>query len=284
MSRVFYDPAVAGYEAPGHPEAPFRVLRSAERLRAAGIRLETPPAPVSEEELSLVHPPSHWDSVRDGSFVDPDTPPLRKIEPIARISVSGALSAMRSAAGGTPAFSLMRPPGHHAGKERVCGFCYYNNIAVSVRAALGTGRARIAAILDIDVHHGDGTQSIVLGEAAIRFCSLHQVPLYPGSGADSIGNCVNEPLPEGLDGDGYLKRLEPALEALTAFKPDLLAVSAGFDTYKDDPLAGLKLDAKTYRKIGGLIAQTGLPRFAVLEGGYADALPVLIEEFLTGFF
>jgi acetoin utilization deacetylase AcuC-like enzyme len=280
--RVFHDPATANYGAPGHPEAPFRVVESAKRLTAAGIDLERPRTPVSEDDLALVHPDSHAAAVRDGTFSDPDTPAFDNIEPLARVSLSGALESMRSALAGTPALSLMRPPGHHAGKERVSGFCYYNNVAVAALAAVKSGAKRVA-ILDVDVHHGDGTQSVILGESAVRFCSLHQYPLYPGSGKEPVGNCDNVPLEEGLDGDGYLSRLEPALERLLAFKPDLLAVSAGFDTYKDDPLAGLRLDAKAYRRIGRLLAGTGLPRFAVLEGGYAQDLPLLIEEFLNGF-
>ncbi len=183
-----------------------------------------------------------------------------------------------------PAFSLMRPPGHHAGRDRVAGFCYFNNLALACGHLLKTGKAKRVAILDVDVHHGDGTESLVLGNEAIRFCSLHQFPLYPGTGAASRGNCENIPLPEGTDEDAYLSALEPALERLLRFTPDVLAVSAGFDTYKEDPLAGLKLDVKTYKRIGKLIAATKLPRFAVLEGGYADAMPKLVESFLDGFF
>ncbi|MBI3296634.1 MAG: histone deacetylase [Elusimicrobia bacterium] len=281
--RIFSDPSVAGYGAPGHPEAPFRVARSAQRLKAAGHKLELPDIPASDPDLLRVHLESHLQSVRQGSFADPDTAAHPGIDKSARVSAAGAMSAMRSGLAGVPAFSLMRPPGHHAGAARVAGFCYYNNMAVAVTAALDGGKVKRAVILDIDVHHGDGTESIMLGREGVRVCSLHQVPLYPGTGQESRDNCRNVPLAPFTGEDDYLRKLEPALEDLLAFKPDLLAVSAGFDTYKDDPLAQLKLDKKTYRRLGRLCADTGLPRFALLEGGYSEDLPLLIEEFLEGF-
>ena len=236
------------------------------------------------EDLALLHSKEHICSVKDGSFTDGDTPAYPGISDIALISAAGALSAAASAMSGAPAFSLMRPPGHHAGKERVAGFCYFNNIALACAKLVAEKKAARVAILDIDVHHGDGTESLVLGRGEIRFTSLHQFPLYPGTGAESRGNCENITLEAGTDEDAYMKRLEPALERLLAFKPAVLAVSAGFDTYKDDPLAGLKLGVKTYARIGRLMAATKLPRFAVLEGGYAEELPLLIESFLDGFF
>jgi acetoin utilization deacetylase AcuC-like enzyme len=284
MGRVYFDAATGGYGASGHPEAPFRTLKSAERLKAAGHALERPPLAASAEHVGLLHSPSHYKSVLSGDFYDADTPFFPRIGEIATISLSGALSAAETAVGGEAAFSLMRPPGHHAAKDRVAGFCYFNNLALACAHLLKTGKAKRIAILDIDVHHGDGTEALVLGNEAIRFCSLHQFPLYPGSGASSRANCENLPLEAGTDGDAYLAALEPALERLLSFRPDVLAVSAGFDTYKDDPIAGLKLDKSSYRAIGGLLAQTGLKRFAVLEGGYAQDVPRLIENFIEGFF
>jgi len=236
------------------------------------------------EDVGLLHSKTHYRAVLSGEFYDADTPFYPGIADIALVSLSGAMSAAASAVKGEPAFSLMRPPGHHAGKDRVAGFCYFNNIALACARLLKEGQAQRIAILDVDVHHGDGTESLVLGNEAIRFCSLHQFPLYPGTGAQSRANCENIPLPEGTDEEAYLAKLEPALQRLLDFKPDVLAVSAGFDTYKEDPLAGLKLDVKTYRRIGRLISQTGCRRFACLEGGYAEAMPKLIESFLDGFF
>lgn len=200
------------------------------------------------------------------------------------ISLSGALSAAEAARAGTPSFSLMRPPGHHAGKDRVAGFCYLNNVALAAAKLQEEKPGLRVGIVDFDVHHGDGTESLVLGRENTLFVSLHQFPLYPGTGASSRDNCLNVPLPAGTAENAYLKAFEPALARVLASKPDILAVSAGFDAYKDDPLAGLKLDKGTFRALGSLLAQTKLPRFAVLEGGYSEDLPYLVESFLEGFF
>jgi acetoin utilization deacetylase AcuC-like enzyme len=134
------------------------------------------------------------------------------------------------------------------------------------------------------VHHGDGTQELVLGRADTTFLSLHQYPLYPGTGLDTRANCWNIPLESGTGEDGWLSAFEPAFDLLLDTKPDVLAVSAGFDAYKGDPIAGLKLDRLTFKRIGSLLAQTKLPRFATLEGGYSEDLPLLVESFLDGFF
>lgn len=284
MARVFSDLKTSAYGASGHPEAPFRVSRSFERLKAAGLQPEKPVVKATKEDVLLLHSQAHYESVMSGTFSDPDTPNYPGIGEIALISLSGALSAAESAKEGVPAFSLMRPPGHHAGKERVSGFCFFNNLPLACARLLTLGPAKRVAIVDVDVHHGDGTQELVLGNEDILFVSLHQVPLYPGTGTKSEKNCLNFPLPPGTSEAPYLKTLEKALEAVILFKPDVLAVSAGFDTYKEDPLAEIKLDKGSYKRIGKLFAQAGLRRFATLEGGYAEDMPVLIENFVTGFF
>ncbi|MDE2141014.1 MAG: histone deacetylase [Elusimicrobia bacterium] len=232
----------------------------------------------------MIHGENHLTSIKNGTFLDADTPSFPDMDDIALISLSGALSAADAALAGEPSFSLMRPPGHHAGKDRVAGFCYINNLAVAVARLQKKKPGLKIAVVDFDVHHGDGTESIVLGRENISFVSLHQFPLYPGSGQKSRGNCMNIPLPEGTGGDDYLRAFVPSLEAVLSSKPDLLAVSAGFDAYKEDPIAGLKLDRTTFKTIGSLLAQTKLPRFATLEGGYSEDLPKLVESFLDGFF
>lgn len=284
MGKVFSDLKTAAYGASGHPEAPFRVSRTFELLKAAGHAPARPPVAATAADVELMHGSKHLSTIANGTFLDADTPPYPGIDQIALISLSGALSAADSALAGEPAFSLMRPPGHHAGKDRVAGFCYINNLAVAVARLQKKKPGLKIGIMDFDVHHGDGTESLVLGRENVVFTSLHQFPLYPGTGAQSRGNCFNLPLPAGTDGDDYLAAYEPALERLLAFKPDLLAVSAGFDAYKDDPIAGLRLDRLTFKKIGALLAATKLPRFATLEGGYSEDLPKLVESFLDGFF
>jgi len=279
--RVFSDPRTAGYGMPGHPEAPWRVPRTAERLKAAGLSPVLPDVEATEADVLAAHTKTHWRSVLSGAYEDPDTPHFPGIEGIALISLSGCLSAMASALAGEPSFSLMRPPGHHAAAEKVAGFCYVNHMAVACLKALAKG-LRVAT-LDVDVHHGDGTESFALGKAGWLFLSLHQSPLYPGTGLATRENCLNFPLPPGTGEGAYLKTLEGAIERILAFKPDLLGVSAGFDTYKECPIAGLKLDTPAYRRMGRMIAETGLKRFALLEGGYAEDLPILVENFVDGF-
>ncbi len=284
MSRVFSDLKTIKYGAPGHPEAPFRVASTHERLLAAGHAIEKPNHPAAAADVALLHGPKHFSRVSGGAFEDPDTPAYEGIAELALISLSGALSAAQSAQQGTPAFSLMRPPGHHAGKDSVRGFCYFNNIALACAGLQAAAKAGRIAILDIDVHHGDGTEELMTGREGVLFCSLHQVPLYPGTGLASHDNCRNFPIPPFTGEAPYLKEVERAVGLILDFKPDVLAVSAGFDTYKEDPIAQLKLEKKTYRRLGSLLAQTKLKRFAVLEGGYAEDLPLLIEGFLDGFF
>jgi acetoin utilization deacetylase AcuC-like enzyme len=284
VGKVFSDLKTCEYGAAGHPEAPFRVSRTYELLKAAGHAPELPPIVASAEDVELVHGAKHLSTIEKGTFLDADTPPYPGIGKLALISLSGALSAADAALAGSPSFSLMRPPGHHAGKDRVAGFCYINNLAAAVARLQKKKPGLKIGIVDFDVHHGDGTESLVYGRENTTFVSLHQFPLYPGTGKGSRGNCINIPVPEGTNGDQYLKVFEPALEAALSLKPDLLAVSAGFDAYKDDPIAGLKLDRATFKKIGALLAQTKLPRFATLEGGYSEDLPKLIESFLDGFF
>lgn len=284
MGRVYSDLRTADYGASGHPEAPFRVKKSYERLKSAGHFIDTPSFIPSEADVTLLHGRSHLDSIRTGTYSDPDTPFFPKIADIAILSLSGALCAADSALDGEPGFSLMRPPGHHAGKDRVAGFCYLNNLALAVARLQKSKPGLKIGIIDFDVHHGDGTESLVLGRKDTTFLSLHQYPLYPGTGLDSRANCWNVPLEAGTSGDDWLLEFEPRFELLLKEKPDVLAVSAGFDAYKGDPIAGLKLDKGTYKRIGSMLAQAKLPRFAVLEGGYSEDLPILVESFLDGFF
>lgn len=279
--RVFSDPAVTAYEAPGHPEGPERVSRTIDHLRSRGWTIERPTVQATEKDALLVHSRAHWDALGSGLYFDPDTPHFDGIRDLALLSLSGCLSACTSALDGTPAFSLMRPPGHHAGRERIAGFCYLNNMAIACERALKEGRR--VAVLDIDVHHGDGTESVAQGRDGWLFVSLHQSPLYPGSGLNSHGNCHSFPLAPGTGEAAYLPVFDKALSLIGDFRPDVLGVSAGFDTYKECPIAQFKFEVDTYERLGRRIADTGLPRFAVLEGGYASALPLMIESFLKGF-
>lgn len=279
--KIYYSPQCLSYKQPGHPESPERVETTAQFLQNQGY-IFLMPSPCKEEDLLLVHTPQHIESVRRGTFFDPDTPYFPEIYDIACLSVGSAISAMESASQGENAFSLMRPPGHHATRNRVMGFCYFNNIAVATALYLKKYPQHKIAILDIDVHHGNGTQDIFLGNPQVIFVSIHQHLLYPGTGLESQKNCVNFPLPPFTGVEDYFNALEKACEHIQTFEPSCLGISAGFDTCKTDPLSQFQLPVSAYKEIGEKIRKLNLPTFAVLEGGYSQDLPYCIYEFFRG--
>ena len=185
----------------------------------------------------------------------------------------------------------MRPPGHHAERDHIMGFCYLNNVAIAVARILTDhpDTLRRIAILDFDCHHGNGTENIFYGDERVLYASLHQSPCYPGTGLVSRKNCRNWPLPPGTEPPEFLEALDDALANLHDFQPDLLAVSAGFDSFKGDPITSMGLEIDTFHEIGARIAsfcrmsKTGtgaLPCFLVLEGGYARDFPRCVESFV----
>jgi acetoin utilization deacetylase AcuC-like enzyme len=213
---------------------------------------------------------------------DADTPYLPGIGEHARRSVGAALAALESARSHEAAFGLMRPPGHHATRERSMGFCYLNSIAIAALEALATGTKRVA-VYDFDVHHGNGTEAILLDVPGAAFFSIHQFPGYPGTGATNVGdNCFNFPVAPGTPAKQYRAVLSAALEGVKKFKPELVAVSAGFDAYARDPLAQGTLEAEDYFWLGEAIRELGVPTYSVLEGGYSEDLPELILAYLKG--
>ena len=276
--KIVFSNKCLEYSQAGHPESP-------ERVRASYAYLKDKfefvlPGEIEEGDLLLVHSQSLLDSVKIGRFYDGDSPNYPDIFSYAKLSTAAAVMASKIALKGDLSLSLLRPPGHHAGRDFLGGFCYFNNVAIAVAKALQ--RVNKAAIIDFDCHHGNGTQDIFLGEQNVLYVSLHQSPLYPGTGLTSEGNCLNFPLPAGTDEPAYMTAFSKAIEAIYRFAPDLVAVSAGFDTYKGDPLAGLHLEKSTYEKIGKAIHELEKPTFAVLEGGYSDDLPECIHYFLSG--
>ena len=181
-------------------------------------------------------------------------------------------------------FSLMRPPGHHVGRNGAAlgsttrGFCYLNNIAIAVKES----RKR-TLILDIDGHHGNGTQEIFQGDEKVAYISLHQSPNYPGTGHFTEGNCINYALPSNFGGKQYIETLDKALGMIDLAKFEAVAVSAGFDTHQGD-LASLGLLDKDYFEIGKRVAQLKKPAFFVLEGGYVgEKVGLDIDSFLRGY-
>jgi acetoin utilization deacetylase AcuC-like enzyme len=277
--KIIFSPKCIEYKSPGHPESPQRVSSGYEFLKQKGFEF-VEPSPASDADILLVHTQELLDKVKNLDFDDPDTPALNNIFEYAALSAGAAITAMKFSLKGQAAFSLMRPPGHHATRGSLGGFCYFNNIAIAVKKASAT--VNKLAILDIDCHHGNGTEDIFLGQENILFVSLHRVPLYPGTGLKSNKNCLNYPLSAELSEFEYLAYLQDALSQIKNFKPALLAVSAGFDTYKGDPVAGLGLGREAYRKIGSEINALGVPYFCVLEGGYSRELPECLYEFMKG--
>lgn len=278
--KIFYSPECLGYSQPGHPESPARTQYTYEYLEEKGFDF-IDPKPCKDEDILLAHTQDLLDSIKKGNFMDFDTPAYPGIYEIARLSAGSAVNAaMHCMNKGEKAFALMRPPGHHATKNSLGGFCYFNNIAIaSIKAAEGSGKV---AIVDFDCHHGNGTEDIVLGRENFLYISLHQSPLYPGTGLKSRGNCINYPLPASTSPEEFLSALSEGIKKVEEFNPDLLAISAGFDSYKLDPITNLSLELDTYRQTGRMLAGLKKPTFAVLEGGYSRDLPECVYQFLEG--
>jgi len=277
MKIVFSDSCLE-FSQPGHPESVERVRSSYDFLKDK--YQIAPPRDPDESILFAVHSDLLIEAVRGNSFVDPDCPNYLQIFDHAMTSARAAVTAAEIALEGEISFSLMRPPGHHAGRDLLAGFCYFNNVAVAAASLLKKGHR--VAIIDFDVHHGNGTQDIFLGKKDVLYVSLHQSPWYPGTGIRSEKNCLNFSLEAGTDGEAFLETFSVALEEVVRFDPDVLAVSAGFDAYREDPLGGLELAQTTYEEIGECLKGLNKPIFAVLEGGYSPDLKHCIDHFLRG--
>lgn len=282
---VITDEQCTRYHSAGHPERPERVARTVDRLRQQEtVRLRwKKPASVDPVALLRGHSSDHLQRLGEAKDdFDADTPAHPGILDHALRGVGGALEALATARKGTLAFSLLRPPGHHATRSRAMGFCYLNSIAIAALEAVSSGVQRLA-VFDFDVHHGNGTEAILAGQAGVWFASVHQHPCYPGTGtADVAGNCFNYPVPPRCPREEYRAILERALERLVAQRPEMLAISAGFDAYARDPIAHETLESEDYQWLGRRIRELGLPAFGILEGGYSDDLPELVLAFLSG--
>jgi acetoin utilization deacetylase AcuC-like enzyme len=282
--NIITDTRCAGYSAPGHPESPRRILATLDALKTSPPVPLTwhEPLPVDDASLLRAHTPEHLHRLEIPFDIDADTPAYPEIAAHARRAAGGALQALRLARAGGTAFSLMRPPGHHATRENAMGFCYLNSIAIAALAARAEGFQRVA-VFDFDVHHGNGTEDILLDKLGCAFISIHQSPCYPGTGRTDRGtNCFNFPVRPGTPRQDYRAILEKAFARLRDFRPDLVAVSAGFDAYRKDPLANGTLEAEDYHWLGETIRGLQVPSFSILEGGYSEELPQLILAYLTG--
>ena len=272
---------------PGHPERPERAGvfdRVAEAWRQQGGAV-IEPREAAREELARVHTSAYLDEIAAtqgrATMLDADTFTSTETHEVALLAAGAAVEAARHAfATGEPALALVRPPGHHAESDRAMGFCFYNNIAVAA-AALRAGGAGRVAIVDIDVHHGNGTQNSFYNDPTVLYVSSHQFPYYPGTGArDEIGTgagegyTVNIPLDAGAtDADVEQAYRTIVIPTIDTFQPDAMLISAGFDAHERDPLGGLRVTTAGYGRLVTMLHDAAVRlcgrRIAfVTEGGY----------------
>jgi acetoin utilization deacetylase AcuC-like enzyme len=303
--RVYSDPAserhvngLAGVEAPQRFPA---ALAGAEKAEREGAPVEWRPcSPADEDVLTRVHAPAYLDhlknlSAQGAGYLSLDTALNEHSWEVACLASGAACSVVESALSGETAFAVARPPGHHAGRATGMGFCLTNHAAVAAEHARSRGVGRIA-ILDWDVHHGNGTQDVFYEDGEILYLSAHQSPFYPGTGwGDEVGEgegrglTVNVPLPAGSGEDVYAAAFAGVfLPVLREFEPALILVSAGYDAHKNDPLGGMALEDASFGRFAAALASVArelgaAPLALVLEGGYnLDALTEGVAATIRG--
>lgn len=273
--------------SPGHPERPDR-LRAIEKVLEDEpfAELDRQHSPEGDEvAILLAHPESFVERVKAAipeeglARIDADTTASPRSWQAALAAVGAAVAAVDDVFSGAAdnVFVASRPPGHHAEKTTAMGFCLFNNAAIAARHAQRRHDAERVAIIDWDVHHGNGTQDIFWDDASVLYCSTHQMPLYPGTGAlgeTGIGNIVNAPLSPGSGGAQFREAFRTrVLPAIDSFRPDLIVISAGFDAHHRDPLAEINLDEEDFDWATGHLMESaerwaGNRLVSLLEGGY----------------
>jgi acetoin utilization deacetylase AcuC-like enzyme len=281
---IITDPQCTSYATPGHPERPARIRDTVTLLKAQnGLPIQwAAPVEAPEHTIHRAHVTRHMNRLLHPVDFDADTAFHNGIGDRARASVGGALKTLECALAGEPSFSLMRPPGHHATSTQAMGFCYLNSMAITALEAHARTGKRVA-VFDFDVHHGNGTEEILLNRPGVAFYSIHQSPCYPGTGNRNHGhNCFNYPVAPMTPREEYRDVLRRALDDLLAFNPAIIGISAGFDAYAHDPIAQETLEMEDFHWLGRQLGETGVPSFSILEGGYSNDLPELILAYLKG--
>jgi acetoin utilization deacetylase AcuC-like enzyme len=290
MIGIVYDPVFLLHNpGPGHPESPERLVAVKEAIDGLELDFQNIPVRLADRDcLELVHLPRYVDyilnlDISETTFLDPDTPISSHSVEAALKAVGGVINAVDEVVAGRvrKVFCAVRPPGHHAEPDRAMGFCVFNNIAIGAAHAAGRHGLNRVAIVDWDLHHGNGTQDAFYDTGNVLYISLHQAPYYPGSGSRfetgdgaGAGFTINIPMGAGSCDDDYRQAFnEIIIPSLRDYQPEMLFVSAGFDAHKDDPLGDINLTTAFFGEMTSLLdiianEFCGGRLISVLEGGY----------------